>query len=259
MNIRTLIVDDEDSSRKTLRQLLATYASSLHIIAEAVNTHEARRAMLEHAPDVMFLDIEMPDENGLDFLHTIHAAHRPFAVIIVTGFEKYALPAFHEHVFAYLLKPIDIDELRETVVRIQTEYMRRCDTLTVGFNPSRQASVQIPLHLLTGGVRIVSVNDLMYSSADGNYCRFYLSDKTWLMAAEPMKKYEQLLVHHSWLRIHRAYLVNPYYIDSYIANNNRNRYTGGSILLKGGIKLNVARRRKEDIVRHLTIYTQSIS
>lgn len=257
MDMRALIVDDEDVGRNTLKRLLQQYARAIHRIDEAKNTEEARRTILRDAPDIIFLDIEMPHESGLQFLHSLHPTHRLFAIIIVTGHSRYIHLVQQDKVFAFLLKPIDIDELQRVLERVEAAYKKHSSTTTLHAEQQitpTTSIIPVPLLLNKNIVQFIEIEDILYCEIEGNYCRFHLNNDESILACRPFASYQKILTNSTCLRIHRSHIVNPRYITRYI--QDATYHTGGEIELYNGTKLPVARRKKEKVRQYINTLTQ---
>jgi two-component system, LytTR family, response regulator len=115
--MNALIVDDEELGRRALAGMIGEYCPEIESVSIVASAAEARDAIVRFGPDILFLDIEMPGENGFDLLESIHPSHRLFSIVFVTAYDHYALRAIESSALDFLLKPVDIDRLRESVRR----------------------------------------------------------------------------------------------------------------------------------------------
>ena len=260
--IRTIIVDDEEHSRRMVRTLLERYlADEISIVAEAQNAAEAREAILRHAPDAVFLDIHMPGEDGLHLLSSIHPSYRTFLVVFVTAFDQYLLRAMKERALDFLIKPIDLDEFGRTVEKLREEVqkneqiklLRNNNIASLLENLLERPALEAKLHRLylptaRGVYEAVELSEVTHCRAQRNYCIFALADGNELLITRSMKEYEQALEEHGFARIHNSCMVNLSYVQRYSSEGDR---TSGRLLLVNGTTLEVARRKKEELLLRL--------
>lgn len=263
--IRALIVDDEERGRRTLRTLLERhYANDITIVAEAKNAVEARTALLQYAPDVLFLDIHMPGEDGLHMLASIHPDLRSFLTVFVTAYDQYVLQAMKERALDFLVKPIDPEEFHATMKKVQSEVSKNrslrllhhdnIESLLLRLlQPAEEQSNRLYLPTQKGERRLVELSSVLYCRAQRSYCTFHLDNGEEILISRPLGEYEPVLTNGGFVRIHHSYFVNPATVQKYTpATDNRG---GGSVVLNDGTVLEVSRRRKEDLWKKLNNYT----
>ncbi len=258
--IRTVVVDDEERSRRMVRTLLERHlAAEAPIIAEAQNAAEAREAILRHAPDVVFLDIHMPGEDGLHLLSSIHPSYRTFLTVFTTAYDKYLLNAMKERALDFLIKPIDPDEFSNTVQKIREEIHRNeqlkllrnskiASLLEVLEHPASDISQRLSLPTARGVYEVVEVATVTHCLARRNYCTFAFTTGRELIVTKPLKDYEPILETHGFVRIHNSCMVNIAHVHRYSNDSDR---SNGRIVLHNGRTLVVARRKKEDLLHRL--------
>jgi two-component system response regulator LytT len=192
--IRALLVDDEAPARSELRYLLAGQAG-VHVVGEAGGAREALELARDLAPDVVFLDVEMPGLSGVEAAPLVRERTDPPAVVFVTAHERYAVDAFAVEAFDYLLKPVDPDRLARVVERLQERSVE--NVLPV----ERVAVVS------AGGTELLDYDQVHYAQADGDYSRVHTYDRSYLCTAS-LGELEEKLPSSRFARIHRSYLVN---------------------------------------------------
>ena len=218
MTIRTLIVDDEDVARRGLRARLK-HIADFEVIGECSNGAEALAAIRRLTPDLIFLDIRMPETSGLDLIQSL-AGHSPPRIVFVTAFDEYAVRAFEVNALDYLLKPIDEHRLAATLERVRRAladgtaegYARRLAESLAAIARSTPSSQPKPgtdrIAVPTGDkVTILQVADVDWVSASGNYVSLQVGKKAWLLR-ETVSAIEERLGSHGFVRIHRSTLVN---------------------------------------------------
>jgi two-component system LytT family response regulator len=256
--IRAIIVDDEELGRRTLRNLLTEYCPSIEVIEESASAASARAAVLKHAPDVVFLDIEMPGETGFDLLDSIHPDHRTFAVIFVTAHDHYALRAIKASAMDYLLKPIDIDELRIAVAKLRPPSVEPSETrepyadhVQAVLDNVRAGSygvtrIALPTAL---GLRLVNPTDIVRCEGDNNYSTFFLVSGDKIIVSRTVREFEDILTQSDFVRIHKSHLINLRHVRQYLRETQRD--SGGYVVMANGTRLEVSRRKKEELLRRI--------
>lgn len=252
--IKAIIIDDEPIACDNLQRILRSFVTQkINICGIASNTTEGQILIEKHQPDLIFLDIEMPDESGLSFLERI--APFNFEVIFTTAYDAFALKAFRLNALDYILKPIDIDELENALGKVAEKMAFK------GFIHSRIAAKEPGTrHLLKEGnkvllrngnnVEIVEIAQILYIAANGSYATiFFLKDGKVrnITMSHSIAKYEQQMSQHEFYRIHKSYLVNMTYIERIIKDKSP------ALLLKYNIQLPVGRRRYAGLLSFLGI------
>lgn len=246
---KCIIVDDEKPSVETLRHIIQNYCSDdLTIIGTAGSVDEAYLLIMEKNPDVVFLDIEMPHGSGFDLLEKF--TDSSFEVIFTTGFDEYAVTAIKFSALDYLLKPINIEELREAIKKAKKRIESKNSQQNLQFliqnlkNP-RDKTNKIPLPILNG-FEFVTINSIIYCESDEDYTYVYLVDSPRMAVTKSIKEFEDLLVAYDFFRIHHSYLINRSFIKKYIKGE------GGTVLTDQGVELPVSRRRKTEFLAWLS-------
>lgn len=252
--VRVIVVDDEPLSRQALVKLLRTYCSSMiEVVAEASSAEEARVLIAEHTPDAVFLDAEMPSESGFSLLESISDRH--FHVVIIAADNEYGVSAVKAGVVDYLLKPIDIEELKTA--------SRKLYEVTHKFEESRNASGRrLPVvveHSDTHGhvsklavpnqegVVMVEIPEILYCKALDSYTHLKMLAQRDIISTRNLKDYEDVLGKVGFARVHKSYLVNIKHVRQF----SRNEYGGGIIILADNTSIEVSRRRKNEILELL--------
>ena len=247
--INALIVDDEPTACKNLEKLLDSFNHDVKIVGTAHNTRDAELKINLQQPDVLFLDIQMPNENAFQFLERLGNVR--FEIIFITAYDEFAIRAFKLNAVDYILKPINVKELENAVYRLKERISFR------QFNEHRNLSIAGISSLINKNIEyeqlilrigsefeIVPFKDILFLEAMGSYSRFFYlkngSEKSSIMA-RPITEYEELLPANIFLRVHKSYLINCKHIK---------RITKGehaSIHLNNNSAIPVARRRYKRI------------
>jgi two-component system LytT family response regulator len=242
--ITAIIIDDESKGRTALREKLKTYCPEVQVVAEAADGKDAIQLISKHTPQLLFLDIEMPRMNGFEMLNLI--PEKPFHVIFTTAYDQYAIKAIKYAAFDYLLKPIDIDELKAAILRISqakaTDTTRQAAYLQENIaHPKKQLSkLAIPT---LDGLHFYDISDIIHLEANSNYTNIHFINSKKLIASRTLKDFEELLPTDIFFRPHHSHLINLNYIKRYI------RGDGGQIELQNGTYVDVSRRKKEDFLK----------
>ncbi len=255
MNIKAVIVDDEFLARQRIIKLLEEH-DNVSVVGEAKNADQAVEVIKERAPDLVFLDVQMPGANGFSVLERIQMRKPPF-IIFTTAFDQYALDAFKVHAIDYLLKPFEQGRFDEAVNLAKEQLrMKRSAQLNEQMmhllNSYQQADEQYwtTIRLKEKGREVyVKVDDLLYLETAGNYVVLQTMEKQHLYRST-MNDLEAVLNPDEFLRIHRSFLINKRFVRS-------QRYTGGnefSFEMKNGKSLSSAKSYKENITRFLDLH-----
>jgi two-component system LytT family response regulator len=245
--LSAIIVDDEQDSREILRSYLNKYCPNVTLSAECADIIEARSAILKHAPQLVFLDIEMPRGNAFDLLEQWGKIN--FEVIFITAYSQYAVKAFSLSAAHYLLKPINIEELEKAVENVielyaKNDKINRAEILLANFTNNKSQDQKLVLPLMEG-MQIIKMNTILYCEAADNFTTFYLTDGQKMMICRNLKFYENALLEYGFLRIHRSTVINLEYLQKYIKGK------GGSVIMEGGKELIVSAGCKPDLMNKL--------
>ena len=259
MDIPTaIIVEDEANSRQTLRSLLNLYTPDVKIAGEAKNANEARRLVEKKNPDLIFLDIQMPGEDGFEFLRSI--ANPQFKVIFTTAHHHYASRAFRFSAVDYLLKPIDPDELMQAIAKAKenphTIHPPQVELLNQHYQMFRQSEdiktprkpagdMKITL-ALQEGIFFVLLKDIIWCESLGAYTKFHIVNQPALVVSKVLKEYEEVLEEFYFFRSHKSSLINLEHVKKYV------RGEGGQVWMSDGTEIEVSRRRKDELMQLLS-------
>jgi two-component system LytT family response regulator len=238
--IRCIIVDDEPKNLENLRILLQDFCQNVDVLALCQNVDEALTAIKRQRPDVLFLDIQMQRETGFDLLARLDRVD--FDVIFVTAHSEYAIKAFKFSAIDYLLKPIDIEELKRALVRVEmksnNDMAGRLEQLFENLKPKSGHAHKIAIPIADGLV-FVNTEDIIYCEASSNYTQIFLNDGKKYVVSRTLKEYEELLAEHEFFRIHNSFVINLNAIKKYV------RGDGGYVVMSNDAALDVSKRRKE--------------
>lgn len=252
--LNVIIVDDEEFARSSLYFLLQENCENVHICGIAKSVNEAVQLLESFDVDLIFLDIAMPGKNGFELIPEAKINHAQ--VVFTTAFDQYALKAIKANALDYLLKPIDIDELKETVekalsmVRFSEAETDKKERLRNFSNEVREGAEIRKLSLPNGqGYTLVELNEIIRIEADSNYSVFHFDNREKLTVSKILKDYEEILPPDQFVRIHKSSIVNLNYLREYNSKN------GLEVLLKNGEKIAVSRRRASIFVDKVKSFT----
>jgi len=227
-----LILDDEESARKTLQGLLSRYCPEITATYSAAGISEAVEHIRHSDPDFLFFDIEIGTQSGFDVFSQVNLDGK--AVIFVTAHEEFPLQALKAGATDYLLKPVDIDELK-TAVKKGCDYLEKEKQLR---NNTKQSARNVKLMVSHGsGFDLLQGRDIIFARADGNYTTFYLQGQKKTMSAKQIGFYEELLPAHIFFRCHKSFIINTEYLRGYTFKE------GHAACLSEGHEVPVSRRK----------------
>jgi two-component system LytT family response regulator len=245
--ITSIIVDDEQKSRATLKSLVEKYCPQVEVAELCDSVESALTAIEKHQPTLVFLDIEMPHQNGFDLIEKITAPN--FDVVFTTAYGHYAIQAIKASAIDYLLKPIDVDELKLAIKKVEQKQknsgdkMRNFESLLSSVK-SKAAKIAIPT---AEGLHMLNAEDIIKCTADECYTVITLVTGKKIIVSKLLKEYEELLSGLNFLRIHNSCLINLNHVVKYVKGD------GGYVLMSDGETCEVSRRKKNDLLTRLTL------
>lgn len=243
--MRAILVDDEPDGIRTLKKLLEMNCPEVEIVATCSNTFDAVNKIQELKPDLIFLDIRMPNKSGLDMLAEI--SEIDFEVIFVTAHNEYMLQALQFSAVDYLMKPVDEDRLQEAVQRVEKRLKGkknegRTEVLLHNINKAGYP-LEMRLCLPTQkGFTIVKLEEIIYCEAQRSYTLFRLINNKSIIISKPLFDYDKLLADTVFLRVHKSFLINLMHIKEYM------RGEGGTVVMSDGMEVEISRRKKEQFL-----------
>jgi two-component system, LytTR family, response regulator len=242
--IRAIIVEDEKMSRETLRRLLEKYCPEVEVVAEADGYRKGVEEIRVHHPDVVFLDIQMPDGSGFRLLEEMEDID--FEIIFTTAFDQFAIKAIKYSALDYLLKPVIPQDLVEAIARVarkkaEKTKARNLDVSAKNSESHEDHSQKIILSTAEM-IHVINVDDIIRCESDNYYTYFFFVDGRKLLISKTLKENEELLSSYNFIRPHKSHLVNIRYIKSYV------RQDGGYILMTEGTRIPVSRRKRDKMM-----------
>ena len=237
--IKTILIEDEAYIRKGLRALIDTLDKGLDIVAECATVSEATTVVKACKPDLVFLDINLPDGDAFDFLGKTQELD--YKVIFSTAFDDHALKALKLGAIDYILKPVDIEELEVAI--------DKAVEATANLQPQQIRIVKEKMGIdrlvvsLQDGYQVINFSELMYCQSDKGYTTFYLDNGKAVLASKPLKFFVEQLPGAKFVRTHQSCLVNLDYVDRYDKN--------GMVVLKNNQNIPVSMRKKDEFLARL--------
>ncbi|MCB9262257.1 MAG: response regulator transcription factor [Flavobacteriales bacterium] len=242
--ITAIIIDDIEDARKILRSDLAVVAPEISIIGEADSVMQGVKLLAKQTPDILFLDIQMPDGDGFDLLEML--PQKPFKTIFTTASDEHALKAFKFSAVDYLLKPIDQRELETAVAKAKNTKDSPQSLEILQENIGRKIGNMERLILNTQEkIHVVKLDDIVRLESDINYTRFFLANGNKVLVTRTLKDFDEMLTDNGFLRVHQSHLVNINHIKEFV------KADGGHINLTDGGYVPVSSRRKAAVLQAL--------
>ena len=248
--IRSILIDDEPKNIRILRGLLEEFCPSVKVLAEANSAQDAIPLIREHQPDLLFLDIEMPFGNAFDLLDKLKPVE--FEIIFITAFDEYTLKAFKYSALDYLLKPVNIDELKEAVQKAgkRIEHKNINKQLTNLFHNIQKpptALQRIAFPDKEGVMVFIELKEISHLEAKRGYTYVYTRNKQVYVSSRIIKEYEEILPEDLFFRVHNSSIINMNFIRKY------HKGRGGIVEMEDGTMLEVAARRKDEFLSRFAI------
>lgn len=245
--LKAVIIDDEEKSRENLKILIEEFCSNVQVMALAKSVSEGIEAIESNKPDLIFLDIQMQKETGFDLLSTIRKID--FEIIFTTAHSEYAIDAIKFAAIDYLLKPIDINDLKQAIKRVEkklttTNFKEQFDILLQNFRADNSDSFKLAIPS-TDGLIFISIKEIIYCEALSNYTKIHMKDGKFHLISKTLKEYESLLANYHFFRIHHAYLINTKEIKKYV------RGDGGYVIMNNDVTIDVSKRKKDLFLKNI--------
>lgn len=245
--MKALIIDDEKRTRELIANMITSFDLGIEVFPLGENVKSGVEKIKEIKPDLILLDIKMPDGTGFDLLRQI--PYKDFQVIFITAHEEYAIKAIKYSAFDYILKPIDPEELRESIERVlkmsdepKSEVQFQALEENIAMKPSQRKKLVLKTQ---ESVYVVELDNIVRCESDRNYTSFFLADKKKILVSKTLKDFENILNGHNFFRIQQSHLINLNYIDRYDKGN------GGSVVMKDGSEVPLSPAKRESFFKIL--------
>jgi len=233
--LNAFLVDDEKKSLRNLENLIHQYCPKIHVIGSTQSSLEAVRLIKELSPDVIFLDIEMPEINGFELLKLLVDTSK-YKVVFVTAYDQFAIKAIKENALDYLLKPISIKELMEVekkLLQVFKSHLTKDEVV--------KDKIVISIH---EGYVVEALENILYFQSESNYTTIVRKVGKDLIISKTLKHFENELLNHQFIRIHNSFLIHSIYIEKVVKQESY-------LVMKGGKKITISRRRMTNLLELL--------
>ncbi len=243
--IKVIIIDDEKHCIVTLQHMLGQ-VEDVQIVATTQDSTTAKNLIDTHEPDIIFIDIEMPQMNGFDVLQQFE--QMPFKVVFTTAYDQYAIKALRLNALDYLLKPIDKNDIVSVIEKYKNKELSTTKDQVQNLQLFSNGIMQDTVALATSkGLQFVKIEEIMYLEAESCYTFITMHDKTKHTASKTMAIFEELLHDNPlFFRAHKSFIVNLKFIKQYI------RGDGGELIMQDGTSIALSRNRKQDFLNLFT-------
>ncbi len=246
--IRAIIIDDEPMARQLLQGILDEHCAEITLIDLCSNLPEGVKSIHKNAPDLVFLDIEMPGHSGLELLDFFNPQDVHFSIIFTTAYNQYAVKAFKLSAIDYILKPIDPESVVEAVQRYRHQQDRRTNYSVLKENLSiDQTNKKLAIHGVNT-IHFIPLDTISYFKADGSYTHVVLTNGTKILSSRSLKHFEQTLEEQvSFMRCHKSFIVNLNDISAYLKTD------GGSLIMNQKDEVSISQDRVKDVLTMLKV------
>ncbi|MES2377074.1 MAG: LytTR family DNA-binding domain-containing protein [Bacteroidota bacterium] len=243
MEITSIIIDDEPNNIQNLQTILAAHCPEVLVLATAQNTDGGIVAIKKHKPALVFLDIQMPEKSGFEVLKEF--AEPDFEVIFITAYDQYGIQAIKFSALDYLLKPINITELKQAVEKAGKKIRakgkdHKLENLIEYMMRGQKDVPKIALPTLKE-IRYIKVDEIIRCEASDNYTTFYTTTGEQILVCKTLKEFAELLLLHEFIRTHQSHLVNLQFVKSLLKED------GGMLLMNDGVKIPISRQNKDEV------------
>ncbi|MDR3678425.1 MAG: LytTR family DNA-binding domain-containing protein [Flavipsychrobacter sp.] len=241
--ITTIVIDDEQDCRNSLKKIIAKYCPLISVVGEGNSVEDAIILIHEHEPRLVFLDINMPNEDGFKIFSRI--PNPSFQVVFVTAYDQFALKALRHGALDYILKPISIDDLILTVEKVkkridQQTVVDNFDTLIRNISyPNTIPKIALPV---SDGLVYVNIQDVVRCEAEANYTFFYFTDNSKILVCHTLGSFEEKLKPMGFVRVHHHHLINKAFVRRY------QKGRGGIITMSDKKEIVVSQRKKNEFL-----------
>jgi len=247
----TVIIDDEPDAVEFIYSIIGEYCPGLEVCGKAHNIKDGVNLINEIKPELVFLDVEMPNGTGFDLLTNF--PQKDFDVIFITAFNHYAIKAIKFSAVDYILKPINIHEFIESVNRV----LLKRETSSISMNENFESLLENlrtahPTRLViptSDGREYLNPKDIIRIEADRSYSWFFINDKRKILVSKHLKEFQDLLNDRNFFRPHNSHLINLDFVKKFV------RHDGGYIEMTDGSQIPISRNRKDLFLAHMSRYT----
>lgn len=249
-SIRAIVIDDEQSARENLTNMISLYCPEISLLADFGSPKEAVTFLISQRVDCIFLDIQMPGTDGFEFLEMID--YTQLQIIFVTAHSEYAIRAFKANAIDYLLKPLDISDLERAVIKVQEAVLDQDSLMNgatykqsvqnfisqhEGKSEARTTKITIPS---SHGFKIIDTENIVSISANGAYSNIAMNGSREELVSKNIGHFEEVLDASKFIRIHHSHIINLEFLSEF------STIDGGTAVMQGGKSFLIAKRRIKD-------------
>lgn len=245
--IKAVIVEDELNSREMINNLITSHFNKINIVAETADVKNSIEAIKTHQPDLLLLDIDLPDGTSFDILKEID--YKKYKVVFITAHQEYAVQAIKFSAFDYILKPFQPAELIKTIEKVLEEkisedYELKFQAIFSNFSSSLPGIKKIVLKTLDK-IHIVDIKEIVRCESDNTYTTFHINTGKKIIVSKSIKRFEEMLSGHGFMRIHQSHLVNLNYISYF------DKQDGGAVVMADKSHIPVSNQKKSLLFKYL--------
>lgn len=245
--LKTVLIDDEINALEALEWKLNRYAADDVSIIKCNSPLQGIDIINKEKPDVVFLDIEMPEMDGFSLLQEL--SHKDFKLIFTTAHDEFALKAIKVSAIDYLLKPVDKDELISALEKVKsskkdTNLEDKLQSLFSNLNPSKADKINISAD---GKIYLLNKDEVIMLKSDKSYTTVFLTEDRKILVSKTLKEVERKFDFQQFFRVHNSYLINTNHIKEYIKN------LGGELMMSNGMRASISRNKKAELLERLSL------
>ena len=247
MQLKAVIVEDETRSREFLKSMVDEYCPTVTVVAGAASVKEAIAVIDQHKPDLLFLDIELHAGTGFDVLQGV--THQQFGVIFTTAYDHYAVKAIKFSAVDYLLKPVDVDELKAAVQKVSERLRQQTGEQTIELllrNLQKPSDKEFSITLATSdGLEFVPLQQIIRLEASGPYTHFYMKGGKKIIVSKNLKEYELLLADHQFFRVHNSHIINMKEVKRMVKTD------GGYAVMNDDSMITISTKKRDEFMQQM--------
>lgn len=245
--VKAIIVDDEIHAQNAIESILKSQFPEIEVVDKATTVKSAIESIQKNEPELLFLDIDLPDGKGFDILKQLN--YKNYKVIFITAYQEYAIQAIKFSAFDYILKPLNPAELVNSVKNVLSEcadenYKLKLETFFTNFNSSVPGIKKLVLKTCDK-IHILDIKDIVRCESENTYTTFFTNTGTKIVVSKPIKKYEEMLCPLGFMRTHQSHLINLNYISYF------DKQLGGAIVMTDNSNIPVSTQKRAILMEYL--------
>ncbi len=244
---KTVVIDDEENARKVSINILENFCNDIVISGTGYDVKSGIQIIRSAKPDIVFLDIEMPDGTGFNLLEQLSKSERSFSLIFATGHNDFALKAFKYNAVDYILKPADIQDVILAIEKAKKQINPQINGMLIQqlLSSVKEKETKKLVLKTSDDIYIVNIEDIVRCQAEGGYTTFFIKDGKKILISRNLKEYEAILKSFYFIRTHNSHLVNLNFVEKY------RKTEGGCLIMKDKSQIPVSVRKKEAVLQKL--------